>query len=720
MTPPETAPDAIPVWLRRTGAISWRLLVVVALAAVTVWLAVVLGTVTASVLVALIVAATFGPLTRSLRARGWSSTKAAAVVTLAAVVVGIAILVIILLTFVPDALEVIGSLQTGIERLKTELAAGSVPPEILQQLQAIADELRNWVGGELGALVSSVATIVTIAFLGLFLTFFVLKDGEQAWAWVLQVTADSKRSRIDKSGRDALERVGGYLRGTAILSAVRAGITAGFLWLFGVPLILPLALLVLVGGFVPYLGGVISIVAVGLVALGAIGVQSTLLLLVIVVATNVVIANVIRPRVFGDSVHLHPAIVLIALTAGAVIAGIGGVIIAVPAAAFVVGIGGALRDALEPETGAAPNQLVAGWLDRLAQWSWRLLAAFGVGAIVAFLISQAPLVVTPVVLAVVIASAIAPLSATLHARGWGPGASALAATAGTFLVIVAAIVIAGVQMAQPIVDAIQGAIAGAGELTDDAGGVIAWVQPLAEIIGGAIRDAAAAVLGLFGALGVILLITALLTFYLLRDSARAWEAALQRVRPWRRVELDAAGRRSVDILGGYMFGTAAISAVGAISQLLIMLLLDLPFAVPIAVLSFIACFIPYYGGFITTGLAFLVALAFGTSTQVVIMFVYTIVFNIVQGNVVTPIVYNRAVNLHPAVVLLAIPAGGALAGIAGMFLAVPILAVIATTWRSILLLMGEKPPVMPQPAVTEEAASAQAPVLEGGAQATVE
>ncbi len=59
------------------------------------------------------------------------------------------------------------------------------------------------------------------------------------------------------------------------------------------------------------------------------------------------------------------------------------------------------------------------------------------------------------------------------------------------------------------------------------------------------------------------------------------------------------------------------------------------------------------------------------------MFVYTIVFNLVQGNIVTPLVYSRTVSLHPAVVLLSIPAGAALAGIAGMFLIVPILAVIS-------------------------------------------
>jgi predicted PurR-regulated permease PerM len=123
----------------------------------------------------------------------------------------------------------------------------------------------------------------------------------------------------------------------------------------------------------------------------------------------------------------------------------------------------------------------------------------------------------------------------------------------------------------------------------------------------------------------------------------------------------------------------------------IMLILGLPLVVPIAVLSFILAFIPYIGGFITTGLAFLVAVQFGTPTQIAIMFVWTIVFNLVQGNVVTPLVYNRAVNLHPAVVLLAVPAGSAIAGIAGMFLAVPILAIVSATWRTVLRVLGDEP-----------------------------
>ena len=80
MRDPEAAPppSIVPLPLHRAGAIAWRVLAVVGLLAILVWLAFLLGTVTASILVSLIVAATFAPVTRSLRARGWSRAKAAA------------------------------------------------------------------------------------------------------------------------------------------------------------------------------------------------------------------------------------------------------------------------------------------------------------------------------------------------------------------------------------------------------------------------------------------------------------------------------------------------------------------------------------------------------------------------------------------------------------------------------------------------------------------
>ena len=502
--------------------------------------------------------------------------------------------------------------------------------------------------------------------------------------------------------------MGGYLRGTALLSGARAGAYAAFLWALGVPHVLPLAVFVLLGGFIPYIGPFLAMAAVLLVALGTVGPQATLVLLVLMLVANGVVNNLLRPIVYGRSVHLHPAIIIIAIPAGAAVAGIIGVFAAIPATAFGVAIGGALVDALEPDTGPRPDRLVAGWIDRLAQWSWRILAAIGVIAVAIFVIAQAPMVVIPVVLALVVAASVAPVARALGRRGWGNGRSAAVAIGGTFLLILLLVLLAVAQIAGPVVEAADAAVASAAQLRDDAGGGLAWVQSLAETFGGNLLATIASVLEAIATIGVVLLLSALLSFYFLRDGSRGWARVIQRASDWRREALGRVGQDAVGILGGYMFGTALISAVGAFSQLAIMLILDLPFAIPIAVLSFIACFIPYYGGFVTTGLAFLIAVGYGTPTQIVIMFVYTIVFNLVQGNIVTPLVYNRAVNLHPAVVLLAIPAGGAVAGVAGMFLAVPILAVIAATWRTVLYVLGDRPAVKPEPAV-ERADAAKLP-----------
>ena len=561
------------------------------------------------------------------------------------------------------------------------------------------EAVQSWIGSGLGDVVGAIASVVTVAILALFLTFFVLQDGEKAWVWLLQITTDAKRERIDAGGRDALDRVGGYLRGTAILSAARAGLYAAFLWVLGVPEVVPLALITLFGGFIPYIGPFIAMAAVLLVALGTVGPEVTLILLVLMLVANGIVNNFLRPIVYGRSVNLHPAVILIAIPAGAAIAGIIGVFAAVPATAFAVAIGGAIVAALEPETQPDSDRMVAGWIDRLAQWSWRLLAALGVIGVAIFVIAQAPLVVIPIVIALIIAASVAPVAGALRRRGWSNGRAAMASTGGTFLLIIALIVIAVIQIAGPIGEAVLAAIESSAALEDDAGGALGWVDDAAESFGGNLLAAIGTLVELIAAFLVVLLLSTLLSFYFVRDGGRGWDLVVRRASAWRREALTDAGTDAVGILGGYMMGTAAISAVGAISQYVIMVLFGLPFAFPVAILAFILGFIPYYGGFITTGIAFLIAIGYGTSTQIAIMFVWTIVFNLVQGNIVTPLVYRRSVNLHPAVVLLAIPAGGAVAGVAGMFLAVPILAVIAATWRTILSVLGDRPTARPAQAV---------------------
>src|SRR5207342_3610364 len=181
-----------------------------------------------------------------------------------------------------------------------------------------------------------------------------------------------------------------------------------------------------------------------------------------------------------------------------------------------------------------------------------------------------------------------------------------------------------------------------------------------------------------------LLLAVLLMYYFIRDGDSFWRTFLTRVEPGRRSYVEAAGGRAFSVLGGYMVGTGAISIFGAVTQFLIMFILGIPYALPLAVLAVFGGFIPYIGSLITTALAFFVTVATGTPQDIAIMAVFTIVFNIVQGNFVAPLVYSKVVSLHPAVVLMAIPAGSEIAGVIGMFLVVPFLGVVAATWRTVL------------------------------------
>ncbi len=695
------APALVPPPLHRAGAIAWRVLVVVALLAIVIWLSFLLGTVTASILVALIVGATFAPVTRGLRARGWSKAKASAVVTVSAVLVAGAVITLVILAFVPYAGQIATELSNGAAEFKARLQDAQLSPAAATAIENGLAAARGWIAGELAGIAGNVAGAVTVAILSLFLTYYVLADGDSLWSRIVQSTDDRHRAHVEATGWDAIDRVGGYLRGTGILAGVRAIICFVLLILFGVPLAAPLAVLVFAGGFIPYIGPLVATLAVLLTALGTVGSQATIILFVLLGIATVLQNQLLRPVIYGHSIHLHPAVILIALPIAGYVAGMIGLFAALPVIAFVVAIGGTVLELLEPPE-RDDSRVVSGWLDRVAQWSWRALAIIGVVGVLVFLIAQVPLVIIPIIVAAVIAASIAPLSRNLQRRGWSASRAAATVTGGTFLLLLFVVILAVFQFAGPIVESVQASVDGAQQANSTTQGDLQALVGLAANIGMQVVGAVGAVVDLVGTLALILVLSPILAFYMLRDAPRGWALVISRATPWRRKLLHEGGVDATEILGGYMLGTAAISAVGAISQLLIMLLLGLPFAVPIAILSFIACFIPYIGGFVTTGLAFLIAVAYGTPPQIVIMFIYTIVFNLVQGNIVTPLVYSRTVSLHPAVVLLSIPAGAALAGIAGMFLIVPILAVIKTTWRSVVLLLGDKPAAPPAPPAPAE------------------
>ena len=384
---------------------------------------------------------------------------------------------------------------------------------------------------------------------------------------------------------------------------------------------------------------------------------------------------------------------LLALPAGFQLAGIVGLFAAVPVAAVLLAVASAAREIVEPDPRPALPGLIPGWLDRLAQFSWRILIAIAlIGLLVAALLTV-PLVIIPLIIALLVAATLDPVVRALERRGRTRSRAAAIAVGGGFIGVVGILALTFASLftqASTIGDTVTAGVSSADEAS---GGLLGL--PEAAVTDGAAAGVQA-IAGLADATASIVAVTVLgtlLAFYFLRDGESQWSGLLTRLRPETRPQVDAAATRAFDVLGGYMIGTAAISFVGAASQLVIMLILDLPLALPVFVLSFFLGFIPYIGGLISTGIALLIAVAVGSTSDIVVMGIWTIVFNIVQGNVVSPLMYGRTVHIHPAIVLVAIPAASAIAGIMGMFVVVPAIGVVATTWRTVLKVMGDDTPV---------------------------
>ena len=249
----------VPGWLERLAAVGWRLLATIALGLVLLWIAILLATVTASILVAAIVAATFAPFVLALRDRGWSRIKAAAAVFVGAMLVILATLAIIALAFLPAIKSAVeGITDRGQRDSRTSWPASTSRPRWATRSTTRRRASRRGSrprpprsrehrdGGDRRAAGD--------------LPDLLLPDGWRQGLGlgdgVCQPVA--ARDASSTAGHVALERVGGYLRGTAVIAAFDGLVEGLFLVILGVPDAGALAVVVFLGRFIPYIGGLVT------------------------------------------------------------------------------------------------------------------------------------------------------------------------------------------------------------------------------------------------------------------------------------------------------------------------------------------------------------------------------------------------------------------------------------------------------------------------------
>jgi predicted PurR-regulated permease PerM len=707
MTTENRAAALVPRWLSHLAAVGWRVLVTVGLGIALLAIGLKLSTTIASLLVGGIAAATLSPFASRLRSRGWSGLRAAAAVTGALVLGGLGVLVLIFAALVPSITELADMVSSGLAAFRAAVAETPLGQQFADLLDRLNSAVTTYLAGQAAGIASTVATIATIVMLALFMTFFLLLDGDKAADMTLSQVSEWRRQRLMSAGQDVIEQVGGYIRGTVATAIIKAAAVFGILLLVGVPFAGPLTVITFFAGLVPYLGAFITVTIVTLVAFGQGGAQTGLLVFGLIVALLLVL-KYLEPRLYGRTADIHPAVVLIALPIGATLGGLLGMIIAVPTIVFVSAILGPVLDVLgEPgeRDHEATDADIPLWLERLAQWSWRGLVALALGSLFVAVAATVPLIVGPIVVAITLAATVIPAQRALERRGMTRTQASLIVALVLWVSILVVTVISVGALATQAADATDTATAIPAQGPSAESAVRAIVNAYQSGLFGTIVG----VIGQLLAFAFFLALTALLSFYFLKEGDRAWDWATAKLSDWRRHEVRIAGTRAVKVLGGYMIATGVLGGFNAITGFVIMVLLGLPLALPIAVLSFLGGFIPYIGQAVTSLLAFLVALKFGTTQDVIIMGLYTIVMNVVQGSFIAPLVYGRAVSIHPAVVLLAIPAGGELAGVLGMFLAVPLLGVFAAVWRNLLVALGDRPSATTEAATEPDPAPAASP-----------
>ena len=632
----------------------------------------------------------FAPAVARLRERGRSRNAAALIVWTVAVLTLVLVVVVLALAFVPYLVDLVHVMRNGIGELHASLDEMRIPPIVGAVVNNVFESMRASLASSAGSLVSSIASAATIVVLAVFLVFFLLRDGDKAWMWIFQAAGEEKRETITNAGRDALGRAAGYLRGTTVLAAIIAVTNYVFMLTLDVPLALALAVFSFLAGFVPYLGGLITTLVLLLVTLGVHGPWSAFVMLCLIAIRNVIIAYGVRPSLDGRTVSIHPAVVLLALPAGYELGGIVGLFVAVPVTAFFLAITRAAVQILQPDMPLRTPALVPAWLDRVAQVSWRLLVVVGLASLAISLVVIVPLVVVPIMAGLILAATVDPLSRGLMRRGRSRTSAAALAVGGSSLVVALMLVAAALALVPEAQEVGSAAVAGATSVDSAAGGNVAALVNIADFTARGLVTVASQFFGAIATFAFIVVLSGLLAFYFLRDGEELWARVAARAQASVADRLGRAGRRAYEVLGGYMLGTAAISFVGAASQWLIMVVLGVPLALPVFVLSFFLEFIPYIGGYISTGIALLLTIAVGTPFAIVVMIIWTLVFNLVAGNIVAPIVYSRTVHIHPAIVLLAVPAGAAVAGIAGMFMAVPVIGIVSATWRTVVAVLGHE------------------------------
>jgi predicted PurR-regulated permease PerM len=333
--------NRVPSWLATGAAWSWRLLLLATAIYLISRLLGILYVVVVPCIAALLLTALLQPLTSRLRRAGLPALAATWVTLLIALIVVGGLITLVANRVSADYPTLLAETKHTTAQVQSWLAG---PPFHVKNnnIQKYLNDIPSYLSKHKSLVEGTVVTGGKIAseFFGglvlmLFVTFFLVKDGDRIWNWLIGAMRTDTARRMDRAGHASWLVVVYYMRGTVVVAAIHAIVVGVALWIMGVPLALPLAVVVFVAAFVPLVGllaaGALAIV----VTLATKGWVDAVVLLGILIIEDQLEAHLLQPQVVGKMIRLHPLAVILSLAAGGILAGIPGAVVAVPIVAVI-------------------------------------------------------------------------------------------------------------------------------------------------------------------------------------------------------------------------------------------------------------------------------------------------------------------------------------------------------------------------------------------------
>lgn len=341
----------------------------------------------------------------------------------------------------------------------------------------------------------------------------------------------------------------------------------------------------------------------------------------------------------------------------------------------------------DEQTPASSDGLVPPLLARLAAWSWRLLVIGAAIYVALAMLSRVRLVVIPLVVALLLTTLLGPPARFLIRRGLPPLAAAWVA----ILLLVLGSVGLGMAIVTPLVDELDDLGLTLEVAADD---IENWLvdgpvglerrrvedarTELADAFSRSVSTESGLVDGavLVGEILAGTLLAVVIAFFFIKDGPRLQQRAIEVVPDRHRERTRRMAAAAWSTLGRYVLGAASLGAVEAAIIGVTLALVGSNVVLPVVTLTFVAAFFPFVGAIVAGTVATLVTLASSGLDAAAIVAVVAIVVQQFDNELLAPVIYSRALKMHPLAVILAVATGAAAAGLAGALVAVPALGIV--------------------------------------------